>query len=177
MPDSLRPDTHASLLGMAAFPSLACSCHPYSPRVLTPASERGEGQAASPCVSRVCADGNTAVLLTLLTRGTQRSVSLEKTLPPFSSGGCSAVLAAPVSLPHLIASVRLVQNHGELSKSIPPSAPALSCSVPEGLAHVIGRTFVFGAGRINGKARSRPWYDEIHLNGLSLLRFVLEMFL
>lgn len=119
---------------MAVSPSLAPAA-PHSPPALTPGRERGEGRAASPSVSRVCAcaDGSA--------HPTDTGGSLEKTLPPFS--------------------------------------PALLCSRRPGPRFcVMGRTFVFGTGRISGtEPRSRPWCDEIRSNGLSLLRFVLEVFL
>lgn len=68
---------------------------------------------------------------------------------------------------------------GSLEKTLPPFSPALLCSRRPGTRFcVMGRTSAFGTGRISGtEPRNRPWCDKIRSNGLSLLRFVLEVFL
>lgn len=68
--DFLHPDIHAYFLGMAVFPSLACSCCSYSPGFLTP-GEQARGQPGYEWVCEPCCvlTASFAVLLTLLTQG------------------------------------------------------------------------------------------------------------
>lgn len=86
--DFLHPDIHAYLLGMAVFPSLACSCCSYSPGFLTP-GEQAVGQPGYEwmCEPCVCADSKfcSAAHLTDPKLG---SLSLEKNLSPFSHRRC-----------------------------------------------------------------------------------------
>lgn len=96
--DLLHPDTHASLLGMAVPPSLACSCRSYSPSFLTP-REQTSGMPGCERVGELCVcwwrvlqcfSPYWPVLPRL------GSVSLEKNLSPFCSRGCTTVLVAPM---------------------------------------------------------------------------------
>lgn len=102
--DFLCPGIHASLLGMAAFPSLACSWCSCSLGFLTPGEQSRGRPVCGGFGSCVCADGRnrSASHHTDLCYPRMGTFSLEKNVIPFSSRGCAMSLLCRVTpLPHV----------------------------------------------------------------------------
>lgn len=145
MLDFLCPNTHASFSGMAAFPSLACSCRSYSLGFLTP-GEQNQGKARLRVSLRaVCVlMASIAVLLTLLTCVTQgwgeflwrktfcSVLCVLQDVPLLLLHQCNS--SAPVSPSAGVKSPATQQEQTFLSPS-----PVVLCSLRIGLCFSVGR--------------------------------------